>query len=66
MGSYATEHVPKMTLEQMQEYERILSCETVDIFNYLSGQTPVPDVRSLMPRLLGARCLNGRSRACRS
>ena len=44
MGSFAVKNVPTMSLEEMKAYERILSCETVDLFNYLSGQTPVPEV----------------------
>jgi succinate dehydrogenase flavin-adding protein (antitoxin of CptAB toxin-antitoxin module) len=51
MGSFATAHVPTMTLQEMQAYERILSCETVDLFNYVSGQQPPPAVRRRSPRL---------------
>lgn len=51
MGSFATAHVPTMSLPEMQAYERILSCETVDLFNYVSGQQPAPAVR-VSPRHL--------------
>jgi succinate dehydrogenase flavin-adding protein (antitoxin of CptAB toxin-antitoxin module) len=46
MGSFATKFLPTMTLDEMKAYERILSCETVDLFHYLSGQSPVPAVCS--------------------
>lgn len=47
MGSFAVEHVPKMTLPQLQTYERILACETVDLFTFLSGQMAAPEVCAL-------------------
>lgn len=47
MGSFAVKAVPSLSLEQLREYERILSCETVDLFSYVSGQKPVPEVRAL-------------------
>ena len=44
MGSFAAKFLPTMSLQELQAYERILSRETVDLFHYLSGQTPVPEV----------------------
>ncbi len=44
MGSFAVKYVPTMTLEEMQAFERILTCETVDIFQYISGQKAPPEV----------------------
>ncbi len=45
MGSFAVLFVPSMSLDQLREYERILSCETVDLFSFVSGQKPVPEVQ---------------------
>lgn len=39
LGSWATENVPNLTSEELDEYEILLNEETVDIFNYISKNT---------------------------
>eukprot|EP00929_Paragymnodinium_shiwhaense_P108136 TRINITY_DN74457_c0_g1_i1.p1 TRINITY_DN74457_c0_g1~~TRINITY_DN74457_c0_g1_i1.p1 ORF type:complete len:219 (-),score=29.21 TRINITY_DN74457_c0_g1_i1:273-929(-) len=42
MGTFATKYVPGMNLEQMEAYERILSLETLDLYNVVTGKDPPP------------------------
>mmetsp|Transcript_10570 Transcript_10570/g.16024 ORF Transcript_10570/g.16024 Transcript_10570/m.16024 type:complete len:170 (+) Transcript_10570:74-583(+) len=42
MGSWAVEHVPKLSKEQLDEYEMLLQEETIDIYNYISKKDPLP------------------------
>ncbi|KAJ8600019.1 hypothetical protein CTAYLR_001866 [Chrysophaeum taylorii] len=42
LGSFATEHVPGLTPEEVDQYEAILNCETIDIFNFVTAKDPVP------------------------
>lgn len=44
LGTFATRHVPDMTLEQLREYEAIINCETIDIFNYVTKKDEPPPV----------------------
>ncbi|KAG5177891.1 Flavinator of succinate dehydrogenase-domain-containing protein [Tribonema minus] len=42
LGTWAEANVMGLTAAEMDEYEAILNCETVDIFNYVSGVQAVP------------------------
>jgi succinate dehydrogenase assembly factor 2 len=42
MGSWAAEHVPSLTIEELDEYEILLQEETIDIYNYISKKDPLP------------------------
>jgi succinate dehydrogenase assembly factor 2 len=42
LGTWAQANVMSLTAAEMDEYEAILNCETIDIFNYISGNTPCP------------------------
>jgi succinate dehydrogenase flavin-adding protein (antitoxin of CptAB toxin-antitoxin module) len=43
MGSWATENIPKLSESELDQYDIILSEETVDIFNFICGRSPLPD-----------------------
>ena len=43
LGSWAVENVPKLTSAQLDEYEKILEEETINIYNYVSMKDPLPD-----------------------
>lgn len=49
MGSWAVENVPKLTSEQLDQYEIILNEETIDIFNYITGKDPLPQHLAALP-----------------
>ena len=42
LGSWAAENVATLTKEDCDAYEHILNCETIDIFNFITGKDPVP------------------------
>ncbi|CAM9301804.1 unnamed protein product [Chrysoparadoxa australica] len=42
MGTWAHQNVMTLTVPEMDEYEAILNCETIDIYNYISGSQPPP------------------------
>jgi succinate dehydrogenase assembly factor 2 len=42
LGTWAQANVMSLTAAEMDDYEAILNCETIDIFNYISGNTPCP------------------------
>jgi len=42
LGTFAMEHVPSLTVAEMDEYEAILNCETIDIFNFVTAKDVVP------------------------
>ena len=42
LGSWAAENVPTLSKEDCDAYEHILNCETIDIFNFITGKDPVP------------------------
>mmetsp|Transcript_4342 Transcript_4342/g.7623 ORF Transcript_4342/g.7623 Transcript_4342/m.7623 type:complete len:193 (-) Transcript_4342:2288-2866(-) len=44
LGSFATDHAMSMTDEEAAQYEAILNCETLDIFNMVTKQMPIPEV----------------------
>lgn len=43
LGSWAAAHVKNLSHAEMDDYEKILSEETIDIFNFVSGKEPLPD-----------------------
>ncbi|RLN92945.1 hypothetical protein BBJ28_00003340 [Nothophytophthora sp. Chile5] len=43
LGSWASQNVMQLTAEELQQYEDILNEETIDIFNYISGKSVVPE-----------------------
>jgi len=43
MGTWAVENVPALSAAELDEYEEILNCETIDIYNFITGKDPVPD-----------------------
>lgn len=43
LGGWAAENVPKLSLEELDQYERILNSETLDLYNYVAGKDPVPE-----------------------
>jgi succinate dehydrogenase assembly factor 2 len=43
LGSWATRFVPELTSPQLDEYERILNRETLDVFNMVTGKDAVPE-----------------------
>jgi succinate dehydrogenase assembly factor 2 len=42
LGSWASAHVPSLKGEQLEQYERILNQETIDIYNIITKQIPPP------------------------
>ncbi|MBI3441493.1 MAG: succinate dehydrogenase assembly factor 2 [Proteobacteria bacterium] len=55
LGTFAEVHVPKFDGQQLTIYDRFLNNSDPDIFNWLTGQEPVPpaednDVMRLMLR----------------
>ncbi|RLN82596.1 hypothetical protein BBJ28_00003776 [Nothophytophthora sp. Chile5] len=43
LGSWASQNVMQLTAEELQQYEDILNEETIDIFNYISGKSVIPE-----------------------
>ena len=43
LGTYATEFVPGMTEDEMDQYEAILNQETIDIFQYVTAAEEPPE-----------------------
>lgn len=42
MGSFAERHVPGMDSDALDMYEEILSTPDPDVYDWVSGQKPVP------------------------
>jgi succinate dehydrogenase assembly factor 2 len=42
LGSWAAINVPSLSVEEMDEYDKLLEEETIDIFNYVSGKDVLP------------------------
>ncbi|GMF20909.1 unnamed protein product [Phytophthora lilii] len=58
LGRWASEHVMQLSPQELQQYEDILNEETIDIFNYISGKSPVPEkLDTPMIKRLQAYCL---------
>jgi succinate dehydrogenase assembly factor 2 len=43
LGTFATEKVPNMSQEELNDYELILNQETLDIFNFIIERDPLPE-----------------------
>lgn len=43
LGSWAAQHVMALSAAELAQYEDILNEETIDIFNYVSGKSPLPE-----------------------
>ena len=43
MGSWATQFVPTLSNDELDEYEIVLNLETIDAYNYISGKDVLPD-----------------------
>jgi succinate dehydrogenase flavin-adding protein (antitoxin of CptAB toxin-antitoxin module) len=43
MGSWATQYVPTLSKEELDEYEVVLNLETIDAYNFISGKDTLPD-----------------------
>ena len=43
LGSWASINVPKLSENDLNDYEKLLKEETIDIYNYISGKDPLPD-----------------------
>lgn len=45
LGSWAEAKLSTLTtMESLRDYERLLNLETVDLFNYLQGMAPLPEI----------------------
>ncbi|GMF66917.1 unnamed protein product [Phytophthora fragariaefolia] len=42
LGRWASQNVMQLSSDELRQYEDILNEETIDIFNYISGKSPVP------------------------
>ena len=42
LGSWAVENIPKLSKDELDEFELLLKEETIDIFNYISGKDELP------------------------
>lgn len=42
LGSWAAQHVPALSVAELDEYEALLNQETIDIFQIVNGQIPPP------------------------
>ena len=42
LGSFATQFIPTMSQEELDDYELILNQETLDIFNFIIERDPLP------------------------
>ncbi|KAG7390258.1 hypothetical protein PHYPSEUDO_008396 [Phytophthora pseudosyringae] len=58
LGRWASQNVMRLASDELQQYEDILNEETIDIFNYISGKSPVPGrLDTPMMKRLQAYCL---------
>ena len=60
LGRFAEAHLPQFDEQQLALYDRFLNNSDPDIFNWLTGQEPVPpseenDVMELMLKFYGVR-----------
>lgn len=42
LGAWATDNVPNLTEDELNQYEAIVNCETIDIFHFISKAKPPP------------------------
>lgn len=43
LGTWAAENVPNLSLEELDQFERFVNLETIDIYNVLTLRTDVPE-----------------------
>merc|ERR1712085_235701 len=43
LGTWASENVPGLSLDELNEYEKFVNLETIDIYNVLTLRTDVPE-----------------------
>ena len=55
MGSFADKHVPRMGEQELELYEEILHTPDPDVYDWISGQKPVPAniMNPVIQKLLG-------------
>ncbi|KAL3661943.1 hypothetical protein V7S43_013235 [Phytophthora oleae] len=59
LGRWASQNVMQLSSEELRQYEDILNEETIDIFNYISGKSPVPEkLDTPMMKRLQEYCLS--------
>jgi len=54
LGKFAEAHIPQFDAEQLAAYDRFLNNSDPDIFNWITGQEPVPpsEDNAVVARLL--------------
>ncbi|KAG1698632.1 hypothetical protein DVH05_014590 [Phytophthora capsici] len=59
LGRWASQNVMQLSSEELKQYEDILNEETIDIFNYISGKSDVPEkLNTPMMKRLQEYCLS--------
>ncbi len=43
LGKWAADNVPLLSQDEVNEYETLLNCETIDVLNYVTGKDDAPD-----------------------
>ncbi len=43
LGTFADKHLNSLTPDQLDQYDRILQSIDHDLFNWISGRSPVPE-----------------------
>lgn len=43
LGTWASENVPNLTVEELDQFEQFVNMETIDIYNVLTLRTDVPE-----------------------
>ncbi len=43
LGKWAADNIPLLSQEELNKYEALLNCETIDILNYVTGKDDAPD-----------------------
>lgn len=42
VGRFAEKHVPGMNADELAQFERLLTCNDPDVYDWYTGKTPVP------------------------
>ncbi|OWZ18048.1 hypothetical protein PHMEG_0007919 [Phytophthora megakarya] len=59
LGRWASQNVMQLSNDELKQYEDILNEETIDIFNYISGKSSVPErLNTPMMKRLQEYCLS--------
>ena len=43
LGTWASENVPSLTMDELNQFEEFVNLETIDIYNVITLRTDVPD-----------------------